>query len=115
MSNNNKVDAKKKVKNPEEKLLQSVMRDAKLKIMEENTKVQADIVNAAKWEVQLHLKDEKSKQKRIEEQASHDSNISSKVAKSIRRKKLEDLYFKDEIAQEQQLKQMGLSFRRERI
>jgi hypothetical protein len=107
----NNIDVKKKVKNPEEKLLQSVMRDAKLKIMEENSKVQADIVNAAKWEVLLHLKDEKSKQKRIEEQASQDFKLSSQLTKSIRKEKLENLYLNDQILQDQELKQMG----RERI
>lgn len=100
--------------NPEEKLQQSVERDAKLSFLVEHSKQQADALAVAKWEVSMVQKDENAQRKRTEQHILGTERAAAADRKATRKARLEELYKNDEAAYNEQLEKMGLAFRRNR-
>jgi hypothetical protein len=101
-------------KNNEKKFQASVEREAKITSLLNSTKLQSNFLATAKWECSLGIKDLTASRKIKENQVTSDARMTNKTVKARRREKLEELYGNDEIMYEEELRQMGLAFRRER-
>jgi len=101
-----------KVKNPEAALQASVARDIKIRLMNDAVKQQNLYLSYAVWENALATKDVKAAQKRSAAIGNEDSKLTNKSVHSIRKQKLEALFYADELKYEQELAQMGLAYRR---
>lgn len=82
--------------------------------MEEANKKQADMLAAAKWETSVAKKDLAIQKKRHEDSVRNDSVVSHAIVRDIRQRKLEELYSRDNMQYEEELRAKGYAFRRER-
>jgi hypothetical protein len=103
-----------KAENPEARLQAAVARDIAICKMEHYSKNQALAMSVAKWEVAMGTKDEMAKKSRAEKQSKQDSQCSKLVNKANRKKRLQELYLEDELKYEEELNNIGMSFRRDR-
>jgi hypothetical protein len=100
--------------NPERKFQAAVEREAKITSLLTSTKLQSNFLATAKWECSLGIKDLTSSRKIKDDKVRADAKMTNKCVKARRREKLEELYGNDDIMYEEELRQMGLAFRRER-
>jgi hypothetical protein len=101
-----------KVKNPEAALQASVARDIKIRLMNDAVRQQNMYLSYAVWENALATKDVAAVQKRAVSVGNEDSKLTNKSVHTMRKQKLEALFYEDELKYEQELAQLGLAYRR---
>lgn len=104
-----------KASNPEKRYQAGVIREANIQSLLQSTKQQNNYLATAKWECALGIRDISSQNKWQNEQMKYDARMTDKAVKRMRCSELENLYRSDDKKYEEELHQLGLSSRKERL